>query len=221
MKPSRFPILALAFLCSISLRGVASEALSISASAEYVSSYVFRGDKVAGASIQPNLNVSFGSVYANVWASRALHQGELNERDFTVGYTAGDHFDFGLTAFTYEDGISSSWEPYLGFSFEPIATVSTSLYAYYDWVLKTFAIEGKVSKTVSLTELFSADVALAAGNVQGSAITTYQYWSAGIVPTYQISAKLSATAGVHYRSASSSDHSRDQVVYTVGLGFEF
>lgn len=201
--------------------GALPEAVEATVSADYVSSYVFRGDKIAGASIQPSVNLTFGAVYATVWGSRESSGDKLNETDFTVGFTSESlHLDGGLTAYTYE-GAKSSWEPYLGFSGDAGADVKASLYAYYDWILHVTTFEGKLTHSLELTKRFSVDTGIAVGNAQGREISFYQYWSAGITPRFAITSKLSANASASYRSVSSSDHSRDVMVYTAGLSFSF
>ncbi len=184
----------------------------ITAGAEYVSAYVFRGDRIADASLQPTVNLTFGSAYGTIWGSRSLHRDQLNETDFTIGYTNETlHLDTGITAYTYE-GLESSYEPFIGFSGGP-----ASLYAYYDWVLRTWAFEGKLTHTKELTEKLSIDLNVTVGNVDGH----YSYWSLGILPKYQITEKFSVSVGLSYRSASSADHSRDVWVYTAGVSCTF
>lgn len=196
------------------------EAISITAATDYVSAYTFRGDKIAGASIQPGVNVEFGSIYANVWSSRPLHRDELTETDLTLGYTFGEHIDLGLTAYMYE-GLPSSWEPYIGVSFEPGSSVKTSLYVYHDWVLHVSTLEGKVSKSLALSKTLNIDTSVAAGTAGGRDLTKYEYWSVGTALQWQTTEKLGASIGASYRSASTADHSRDQWVYTAGFSYAF
>ena len=71
----------------------ADEKLSIDAGAELVSSYVWRGMYLAGASIQPSLSLTTKGLTCGVWAS-ADFSTSLKEIDFylryeTKGFTAG------------------------------------------------------------------------------------------------------------------------------------
>ncbi len=188
----------------------------ITAGADCVSAYVFRGDKIAGASIQPTVNLTFGSAYGTVWGSRSLHRDELNETDLTVGFSSDKlHLDTGITAYTYE-GLESSYEPFVGFSGGP-----ASLYAYYDWVVSALTIEGKLARSLELTKSTGIDLNASIGNISGPDIDPYFYWSLGASIKYQLAEKLSTSVGISYHSASKSDHSRDVWIYTAGVVYTF
>lgn len=73
------------------LLAVSSAQAQFSASADVVSSYVWRGTQYSGASIQPTLNYSVGGFSIGSWGSAGL-DGFL-EMDLYAKYA----FDFGLT----------------------------------------------------------------------------------------------------------------------------
>jgi hypothetical protein len=58
-------------------------------SGDLVSSYVWRGFKQAGASVQPSLSVGYKGLSVSAWASADIAGGGSKEVDFTLGYTAG------------------------------------------------------------------------------------------------------------------------------------
>ncbi|MDR1161439.1 MAG: hypothetical protein LBK45_03775 [Tannerellaceae bacterium] len=58
-------------------------------SGDLVSSYVWRGFKQAGASVQPSLSVGYNGLSLAAWASTDIGGNGNKEVDFSLGYTAG------------------------------------------------------------------------------------------------------------------------------------
>ena len=79
------------FMLSVSTVVAQENKLSADISADIVSSNVWRGGKLAGASIQPSLSVSYGSFSLGAWGSTELTNNEFSanykEVDFTASYT--------------------------------------------------------------------------------------------------------------------------------------
>ena len=111
-------------------------ALSVTVDVTYVSDYVFRGAKLAGASIQPSVEASYGNLYAGAWNSSSISDESVSEIDFYAGYgfdlTEKLSLDAGVTAYTYDGGSADdSIEAYVGASLDVLLT--PSLYYYYDF----------------------------------------------------------------------------------------
>ncbi|GAB6011721.1 TorF family putative porin [Viscerimonas tarda] len=100
---SRKIVLGLLFLgLGLSSKTVAQ--VEVSASADLVSSYVWRGSKGSGASIQPALSASAGGFTLGAWGSTAFTDlsavglGGYKEADFYASYSVGG---LGLTVTDY------------------------------------------------------------------------------------------------------------------------
>lgn len=73
----------------------AVKAQEISFGAELVSNYIWRGDKTANASIQPEVSVAWGGFYFDICSSTDF-TGETFELDLSLFYEVGN-FSFGIT----------------------------------------------------------------------------------------------------------------------------
>lgn len=87
----KMKILAIAMFAMVSTVSVFAQELT--AKADVVSSYVWRGTKFSGVSVQPSVTYSNGSFAAGAWGSTNLDASYL-EMDLFATYA----FDFGLTA---------------------------------------------------------------------------------------------------------------------------
>ncbi|MDR0748477.1 MAG: hypothetical protein LBF62_02760 [Tannerellaceae bacterium] len=63
--------------------------VEVGLSGDVVSSYVWRGFKQAGASVQPSLSVGYKGWSVSAWASTDIGGNGNKEVDFTLGYAAG------------------------------------------------------------------------------------------------------------------------------------
>ena len=189
--------------------------LSTTVSTDYVSTYAFRGEKVQGPSVQPALNVQYGDVYANVWASRPVTHNASGEVDLSLGATCQLGFDGGLTAYTYPGASRTTWEPYVGWGTE-VDRLKASVYAYRDLTLLTTSYEGKLSvKAVSFHGFdLSLDGSLGRVQSKGSA---YSYWTAGPTVSYKLGKDL--TVSDSFYRVSSSDLIPGRVFWTNRVGF--
>ncbi|MCB9017043.1 MAG: hypothetical protein H6544_00355 [Prevotellaceae bacterium] len=69
--------------------------VEFSAGADLVSSYVWRGSRVTGASFQPSVGVSYAGFSLGAWGSSNFDN-TINEVDWTLGYGVGG-FSVGVT----------------------------------------------------------------------------------------------------------------------------
>jgi hypothetical protein len=115
MKKMR--ILAIAMIAMVTTMGVKAQEFEVGA--DVVSSYVWRGSKAAGASIQPGVTFTAGGFSLGAWGSAAFNNG-LDEMDLFTSYA----FDFGLSVgltdyyypgVNYFDGASHGFEVNLGY----------------------------------------------------------------------------------------------------------
>ncbi|MDU1892443.1 MAG: hypothetical protein E6767_17300 [Dysgonomonas sp.] len=79
--------LVIAFISFFSLNRLSAQSdIEIDLSADLVSSYVWRGNKTAGASAQPSLSASMKGFTLGVWGSTDLGNAGTKEVDFSASY---------------------------------------------------------------------------------------------------------------------------------------
>jgi hypothetical protein len=86
----KMKMMAIALIAVFTITGAQAQSLDVSA--DIVSSYVWRGTKFAGASVQPGITFTKGGFSAGAWGS-ASFDGTFLEADLFANYA----FDFGLS----------------------------------------------------------------------------------------------------------------------------
>lgn len=206
----------------------AAQDVAISAGADYVTEYVFRGNSFADEAVQPYIEAGFGNFTAGVWGSFAAGEGadDIDEIDLYASYSfpvgEGYSLDAGITYYHYpaggslfetEDGGAGSYEASLSLGFD--APFAPSITGFYDFTLEAFTIEGGVSHSVPLTDVFSFDLGASAGLVDGDGFS-YEYGNASAALGYAISDTVSAYVGGNV--ALSSDETLDYKRLLAGGG---
>ncbi|MBE6286783.1 MAG: hypothetical protein E7099_01135 [Mediterranea massiliensis] len=103
MKKTRLFVLAVLLLALVTPFTVqAQEKVEASVGADVVSSYVWRGMHISGASIQPSLSLDYKGFSLSGWGSVAITGEDYKEFDLTFSYTTG-----GLTI-----GLTDYWTDY-------------------------------------------------------------------------------------------------------------
>lgn len=95
-------VITLCFLCIGST--YSQEKISVDLGADIVSSYVWRGNKQTGLSIQPGLGANYKGFSLGVWGSTDIASGAdkgFKEVDFTLGYSV-DNFKVALTDYWWD-----------------------------------------------------------------------------------------------------------------------
>lgn len=209
----------LLILVALSL-GLSSRAADLSASTnvDYVTSYVFRGAKLASDSLQPSVNLGYGDAYATVWGSTPVRNARLQETDLTLG-TALLGLDVGVTAYTYPDA-PSTWEPYLGKTLD-LGHFNLGGYAFYDARLRVTTFEARSTVTLLDVKPLKVGVDAVVGTSNGRGVPSYAYWSISPNVKLTLSEKLSVGAAIQYVSSSSDEVGRDQWVGRLSVGYSF
>jgi hypothetical protein len=86
----KMKMMAIGMIAVLTTTGVQAQQLEVSA--DIVSSYVWRGTKFAGASVQPGITYTKGGFSAGAWGSTSF-DGTFLEADLFASYA----FDFGLS----------------------------------------------------------------------------------------------------------------------------
>jgi hypothetical protein len=105
-----------------------------SASADVMSNYVWRGQKLSNASVvQPSVGITYGGFGANLWANYDTDTNEHNETDLTLSYSFPIDklgIDVGYIYYGLE-GVNDTQEIYLAVSYDVL--LRPSLTVYYDF----------------------------------------------------------------------------------------
>lgn len=189
----------LAFAATAAVAGFASAASAEEREFSYsfniggYSDYIFRGLSLSGEQpvIQGGVDVSWGSLYAGVWATDlgdnpALEGGEV---DVYFGYKPtwqNITFDFGVVQYLYTDNNSDFQYQELkaGASTELVKGLTGGVIVWYQIdnsnVDAGLAVEGSLAYALPAVGPISPTVSALLGHQQLDAFDDYWYWNAGI-----------------------------------------
>ena len=210
-------------------------ALSVTVDVTYVSDYVFRGQKLAGASIQPSVEASYGNLYAGAWNSSPISTSTdftgaeaVSEIDFYAGYgfdlTEKLTLDAGVTRYTYDGGSGiDSTEVYVGASLDVILT--PSLYYYYDFDNEVSTVEGSIGYSIPVDAIkASIDLSAKYGWVAPDSGEQRTYGVAGVAIPFTLSENATFTVGADYVVNDGGDFidgDEDGIVGKAGISIGF
>lgn len=202
--------------------------LSVTVDVTYVSDYVFRGQKLAGASIQPSVEAAYGDLYAGAWNSSSISDNTPSEIDFYAGYgfalTDTLSLDAGLTRYTYEGGSGlDSTEAYVGASLDVILT--PSVYYYYDFDNNVSTLEASIGYSLPIDAIkASLDLSAKYGWVLPDAGEQRVYGVVGAAVPFKLSENATLTVGVDYivnDADNQIDDSESGLVGKAGISIGF
>ena len=102
---------------AIPVTSVAQDKVEFSATADVVSAYMWRGQKLGGASVQPSVGVSYKGLSLTAWGSIGFDGDDDKEIDFTLGYETGN-FSISVTDYWYpEYSGEHTFEAQVGYDF--------------------------------------------------------------------------------------------------------
>lgn len=119
-------LVGLSVCCFNTFGSYAQDRVEAEMEVELVSSYLWRGYKNAGISVQPGMNVEFNGLSAGVWGSQSLTCGGLKEVDLYLSYEIKG-LTIGLSDYWWDEGdaygyfqytngkTSHSWEANLAY----------------------------------------------------------------------------------------------------------
>lgn len=148
MKRYRFTALALVAMMGAS--ALAQEKIEATISADVVTNYLWRGQKLGEGSIQPALGISYKGLSLGAWGSYGFaNADDTKEFDLTLAYTTGG-FNVGITDYFFtnkEDKVryfmykahetAHVWEANVGYDFGPFALQWYTNFAGADGVNKS------------------------------------------------------------------------------------
>ena len=90
--------LLLSIAITLPVTGMAQDKVETSIGADIVNGYIWRGQDLGGASIQPSLSVSYKGFSLSAWGSMGINKEDPKEIDLTIAYEIGN-FSISLTDF--------------------------------------------------------------------------------------------------------------------------
>lgn len=81
----------------------AQDKVEATASADFVSQYVWRGQDLGNISVQPSLGVSWKGLSLSAWGSVGFNSDDTKELDLTLAYSTGG-FNIGVTDYWFNAG---------------------------------------------------------------------------------------------------------------------
>jgi len=181
--------------------------ISVSASVDYVSEYVFRGVSFANTAVQPGISVSKGGLTVGAWASTGLGESSAlagDEIDIYGSYswnlTDVVSASVGATLYHFPQSgglfnldsqeLGSTIEGSFGLSFNTV--LSPNVTAYYDATLDAFTLIGGVSHSFPVADKTSLSLGLTGGLVEaGNGATDYQWGTANATASYSVTGNSS------------------------------
>jgi len=171
-----FGVLGIALTVSVPQGEAALEEISASAVVAYESEYVYRGQKLAGQSVQPSLELGHplgrGDLFIGAWASYELRSDPFEEERFYAGYQQSLSPIFSVTGgFTYywlpdEESVPANQEePFLGLTAD--LPFSPSIFAYYNFALDQTLLELSLRESYTLLDSVSLETAILLGAAHG------------------------------------------------------
>lgn len=205
-----------------SIASVQAESVSLEATMNFESRYVFRGVQYSESSFQPGIELAYGSFYAGTWMNLPVGDYDQSARmaydeiDIYAGYgfevNDSIYLDAGINYYTYPDSAdgffdtydrdeetgSNTFEAYAGIS--AALPMDPSLYIYYDFNYETVAVQADASYSYPLGEKTSVDLSGSVGylSVPGEDADSYTYGNLALDLSVYLSENGSVSGGIRY-----------------------
>lgn len=127
-------VLGMMMACGV-LAAKAQESVETTVAADFVTTYVWRAQKLGNVAVQPTLGIGYKGLSLTAWGSYGLSDPSDNkEFDLTLAYTKGG-FNIGVTDYWFSDGLDPEaryfkydahgtnhvFEANVGYDFGPVA----------------------------------------------------------------------------------------------------
>ncbi|MBN2593680.1 MAG: hypothetical protein JXA81_09255 [Sedimentisphaerales bacterium] len=190
MKKIRITVTVLCLAILMSNRTLkADDGVSIGASADIFSKYVWRGQNLVDDWVlQPGAYINYKNITASFWGNLDLtnengHNGEFSEIDLTLDYTGqvpgADFLSYSIGVINYDfpinGGAEDTWEIYWGFGLDVPASPSVTVYHDVDEVDGTY-VSFSIGHSIEKLAESGLSVDLSASIGWGSAGYNKYYW---------------------------------------------
>ena len=100
-------IVLMAMMIARGYSATAQDEIETTVAADFVSSYIWRGQDLGSAAVQPTLGVGYKGLSLTAWGSYGLvNTADTKEFDLTLAYTTGG-FNIGITDYWFNAGLDS------------------------------------------------------------------------------------------------------------------
>ena len=100
-------IVLMAMMIATGMSATAQDEIETTVAADFVSSYIWRGQDLGSAAVQPTLGVGYKGLSLTAWGSYGLvNTADTKEFDLTLAYTTGG-FNIGITDYWFNAGLDS------------------------------------------------------------------------------------------------------------------
>lgn len=203
--------------------GVMAAETSGSASFDFMSNYVWRGQKLSnGPVIQPSTGITYGGFVANLWANYDTGTNEHNETDLTVNFSNSvDKFSYDVGYIFYafdgsgDDGSGNdTQEIYITFGYDVILSPSLTVYLDFDEgegafivasVSHTFKLPQKLSAAVGASISYDADNAVMGTDAHGDDVSAFYNGDISASLTIPVTDAVSIAPMIAYSFPLSND----------------
>ena len=197
----------------------------------YASKYVFRGVQFAEGSFQPSIKITSGPAYSGIWTNQPVTSNIDNEIDFYAGYgfevAKGWSLDVGATLYYYPElddstGLdNNTFEGYVGINGTIGGGVTVGLYAYNDFTLDAFTLQGNFGYSLPIDDKFSCNLSANIGHVSPDAGSDYSYYGVAAQFPYKLTNTATLTGGVNWASHDISGLDDNHLWFNLGLTVTF
>ena len=98
-------IVLMAMMIATGYSATAQDEIEITVAADFVRSYIWRGQDLGSAAVQPTLGVGYKGLSLTAWGSYGLvNTADTKEFDLTLAYTTGG-FNIGITDYWFNAGL--------------------------------------------------------------------------------------------------------------------
>jgi hypothetical protein len=223
-------LLALVLLSDLRLAAAEPPAtFTVSVDLPFVSRYVFRGLEISRNRFQPSVTVTSGNLNGGVWANQPFARTGDTEVDFFANYDVPLNKDWkttlGATAYHYPRADPSAGEhrttlePKLAVT-GPLGPLASTLAIFHDTKLRTTALEGGLTSTMSLGEA-TIDLGGIGGQVFPDSSDAYAYWGLTAKLSFKVSGSVTTYVGANYASHNLAGIGKNLLFGTTGLTFAF
>jgi hypothetical protein len=166
MKRVKFIMATFILILGVSAGSMYAAETSGSASVDFMSNYVWRGQKLSNSMVvQPSAGITYGGFGANLWANYDTGTNEHNETDLTVNFSNSvDKFSYDVGYIFYAldgsgtDGSGNdTQEIYLALGYDMLLSPSLTVYLDFDEGDGAFIV-ASVSHAFELPQELSIDV---------------------------------------------------------------
>lgn len=216
---------------TLSADQAAASSYAVTVDFPYASKYVFRGIQYAEGSFQPSVKVTSGAGYAGLWTNQPVTSNIDNEIDLYAGYgfavAEGWSLDVGATLYYYPEldeslGLDdNTFEGYVGINGTIDGGVTVGLYAYNDFTLDTFTLQGNIGYSIPLDDKTSVNFAGNIGRVSPDAGSDYSYYAASVQIPYKLTNTATLTGGVNWASHDIDLLDDNHLWFNVGVTVTF